>query len=252
MGCGVSISWTAAELKSPKRAQKKKEVLCVSKHIRSFLVIACLTSLTAAAAANTISIVSGNVPMGQRDPLITVRGAEVTIGSKTATAADEPLQQALVMTDPHSVWTQPPPGSRWISVEPYRYYSADDRRPGGYIYETSFELPETCLDPSISVTASADDAGAIYLNGHLLGTGLRYDMLLTFASENPEWFQAGSNVLQFQLQNLYWVPPIVGTNTGVTFSAEVTYTPVPEPSCLLMLGFGLGSYAGFRRLRRIR
>lgn len=215
----------------------KQQVLCS-------LTICLLLAALSMATADTITVVSGNAPIGERDPHVYVVGAPVTVGGISAPAADEPFQNALVK-ETYMDWTAPAPGSQWVGVAPY---SSQDCKPGGYHYTTYFNLPEPCFSPRIWIVVGSDDTGAVYLNGNLLGSGTRYYSLRVFAADDPTWFSPGSNQLQFHVYNHYWES--TGTPTGLTFSAEIEFEPIPEPSGIFTLVAGLGGLSLTIRRRK--
>lgn len=211
--------------------------------VKSLLVVAC-GLMAISACADTIDLRSGGgLAVNQRDPNVTVRGASVTVGTTTVPAADVALQQALVIR-PYSVWCAAPSGSQWIGVADG--FSNSPRY--GYIYTTQFILPQAYRDASISVTAAADDACAVYLNGHMIGTGGRLEALTTFSNSTASWFTTGTNTLEFYAHNGTFVSFNPG---GLTYSATINYTPVPEPSAVAGLLTGLAAISGSVLRRRV-
>jgi hypothetical protein len=219
----------------------------VSKFV-SLLVIVCFASVASVSAA-TLTLKTGNAPVGSLDPLFTVRGAECTISGLHANAAPAALQQATVIPKCSS-WNPPLTGSSWISIV---NGNQDNTPSGGYLFETSFYLPSVYGSPILSFTALSDDHLAAYLNGNLIGqtpaSESYYNFWRTtvFSTSNASFFQAGQNVLQMYVINdnlqTWTVSPM-----GLDYIGQVSY--VPEPSALLSLLFGasgLGLGAVIRR-----
>lgn len=198
----------------------------------------CFTSIIA--QATTINLKSGNAAPGQYDPSVTVRGANVTIAGVQYTAANQPLTQARVF-DPsvgmNWIWPGTVSNTGWVIPDPapgHPKYAVT----GGYIFETTFELPKAFMRPSIQMTCATDDDGEVYLNGHLLGTGTNYWQSQTFSSANASWFAHGTNKIEFRLYNDY-IGTGEATPCGVDFAATVNYTPLPEPGSLFALMGGI-------------
>ena len=186
-----------------------------------------LFCVLASASAETVVLKSGNAAIGQRDPLITVVGKEVVIGPGpfTAFAADQPLEQALVIAPLNAGWTSPPEGASWIGV------SSDPAcNRGGYEYKASFELPQGFDSASFTIAVTADDAFAVYLNDVLVGahTGPEFHTTLhDFSTSDPAAFRPGQNDLRILVINAVDIP--TKTPTGVTFLGTVSYAPDATP-----------------------
>ncbi len=205
--------------------------------VAAWLLLAAVSIST----ADTITLVSGNAPIGERDPCITVRGAAVTVGGVEFPAADVPLQQALVINK-YTLWADPVPGSQWIGVAD----GFQNSPPYGYIYQTSFDLPQLFSNPFMSITVAADDECDVYLNGDsLVGAGAHVEELTTFTISHG--FHSGANDLHFALQNNWFT---AFNPSGLTFSAQISYEVIPEPSGLFTLACGLGGLSLTIRRRR--
>lgn len=204
--------------------------------IAVFAAAICIV-LAASANADSIVLKSGNAPIGQLDPQITVRGADVVVnGVGRSSAPGIPMQQALVIS-PCYAWYPAPDGSNWIGCNWDTFGPA-----GGYIYQTSFVLPQGLSGPHMNILASSDNGGNIYLNGSLLSsigpngcTG--HNWRETYIIDDPSLFHSGTNTLEF------WVYNSEGP-TGLAFSAVVDYTPVPEPSSIFALLLGITGVGG--------
>ena len=183
-----------------------------------------LFCVLASASAETIVLKSGNAAIGERDPLITVVGKEVTIAGQEASAAVQPLEQALVVSALDATWATPAPGSCWVGVSQNAACNQ-----GGYEYSTPIDLPLFYADPSFEITVTADNYYAVYLNGVLVGqqaTAGLFTELFTHSITSDSAFRPGRNDLIIQVINRTDQPP---TPTGLTFSATVTYTPDTTP-----------------------
>ncbi len=217
----------------------------VSALVLLVVLLAFCTSVTV--VAETIVLRSGNAPVGQRDPLVTVRGSAVTVGGEQHPAAmGVPEQQALVVNRFY-MWVDAPVGSKWLSCAENTFGP-----PGGYIYQLSFTLPRNFATPRLSLQATSDNGGEVVFNGRLLTgnphTGTGHLWMEEYLYSNPTGFHAGENALEFHVINGSDSPPPTNP-TGIAFSATIDYTTLPEPSGLLALASGLGSL-GLRWRRR--
>jgi len=92
------------------------------------------------------------------------------------------------------------------------------------LYDTQFTIPAGSAAPSISVTFLADNWGAVYLNGNLIGSQPATDDAAhyggaptTVTSSNPAFFQTGQNTLEIRVTDF-------GGPNGVDYTASVQYT----------------------------
>jgi hypothetical protein len=206
----------------------------------------CASSVSAA----TLNLHSGNAPQGQTDPLITVRGAACTINGISVDAAPVASQQATVVQSPNSSWGDPPTGSRWIGVASG---SANSTPAGGYLFESSFDLPAFYSSPSMRISLLADNRYAVYLNGYFIDESRRGEYAYwsppgVYTPSDPSCFRQGTNALQIYVMNDY-NPDLNGPSPmGLAFSAQVSY--VPEPSSLIALLTGVGGLGGLMWKRR--
>jgi hypothetical protein len=212
---------------------KNAAVLCVI-----LLLLACIAN------AGTITMVSGNTSIGQRDPVVSIRGGDVSINSATYQMAAIDLQQALVISKNHDWATLP--GSNWVGVADGESGSPD----GGYYYQCPFQMPSIFTNASITLTMTCDNFGQVYLNGWLLGTVAQeppstFTRLFTFSSSDPAFFASGMNMLQFRVANAP-IGPDLTNPSGLIFKADISY--VPEPANMLGMFTGLTGIVGlFRR-----
>jgi len=206
---------------------------------RLILPAVCFTLLLATmisiASAETIVLKSGNAAYGQLDPLITVRGAEVTIAGSYAYAAAQPYQQALVVGRLDVSWCNPPAGSEWIGV------TTNWACPrGGYQYDMSFDMPAAFSNASLSLSITSDNFFAFYLNGNLIGAKAElgiFKSLYAYQSTDQSFWVPGANHIRIDAINRI---DDVDTPTGIAFLSQIEYSPVPEPSSILVLVCGMG------------
>lgn len=202
-------------------------------HVRSILVVTALLVSTTGAIAQTITLVSGNGPIGTRDPN-TIFSIDNGV---TFTNAFIPTPNGLYSSIP---------GANWIGVQ------ADGNGPSNTtnIYRTSFTLPVGFTGPSISISILADDQAVVFLNGHFVGAQSfpasppNYNNPPSvFSTANAAQFLTGANILEIRCFNQPGVQP---NPTGIDFSAVV----VPEPSAFILTGTGLvGLLLTYRRRR---
>jgi thrombospondin type 3 repeat protein len=172
------------------------------------LTAAILAAGAAPASADTITIVSGNGPVGGPDPAVQVVADpyDVTIEPRPATIVGACCD-----------WAAPVAGSGWIL--PYRsgpFFSFAT-------YRASFTLPAGALNPSISLTLLADNGAAVRLNdSEFAAQGCDpsnyFGPAQTYATSSG--FVTGSNTLTFDVSNSL---DCGGGPTGLDFVATVTY-----------------------------
>ena len=203
-------------------------------YVRSILVITALLISTAAANAQTITLVSGNGAIGARDPNTIFSIDNGVTFTNAFIPTPNPLYGSI-------------PGANWISVQ------ANGQGPDltTNIYRTSFTMPAGFTSPSLSIKILADDQAVVFLNGSFVGaqpfpaSPANYtNPPSVFNTANPAFFLPGLNVLEIRCFNQNDVPP---TNpTGVDFVATV----VPEPSVFVLTGCGLAGLFLTYRCRR--
>ena len=165
------------------------------------LAMATALALYSCASAETIALKSGNASVGQADPMITVRGAAVTVrGASYPAAPSVPSQQAVVV-NPFFMWLAAPAGSKWVSCVGNTFAP-----PGGYIYQVRFTLPENYASPMLSLQALSDNGGEVVLNGHGIPSNgpngyTGFSWRETYLYGDPVGFSAGENLLEFHVIN---------------------------------------------------
>lgn len=213
---------------------KNTAVLCVT-----LLILACIAN------AGTVTLISGNASIGQRDPGVSVAGSDVTVNNYIYQAAAIDSQQALIINKNHDWVTLA--GSNWIGVADGECGSPD----GGYYYQCPFQMPSIFTNVSITVTMTCDNFGQAYINGWLLGTVAQeppstFTKLFTFNSSDPAFFASGENMLQFRIANAS-IGPGLANPSGLIFKADISYAP--EPASILGVLTGLIGIVGLVRRR---
>lgn len=114
-----------------------------------------------------------------------------------------------------------------------------------YVYDTEFALPACVTGVSINGTMLADNAAAAYLNGNLIGAqssvnggganNFNQSPGTAFGHTGPSFFNMGTtNVLDFLVLDA------TTPETGLDFSATVTYTPCTATLKICKVaGFGI-------------
>ena len=162
----------------------------------------------APASADTITIVSGNGPVGGPDPAV-----QVIADSAASTIEPRPAHIIGVCCD----WAPPVAGSQWVTP------GGEGRGFSSSTYQTTFTLPVGAVNPSISVTVLADNAATVRLNGTVFAAqgceaSNYFGPAQTYSTSSG--FVAGSNTLTFAVSN----SGACGTGpTGLDFVATVTY-----------------------------
>jgi hypothetical protein len=178
--------------------------------------------------SNGVSLPDGTSP----DPHYTIiAGVDGSVASTTT-------------VDDASYWMAGSTTSAWI--EPSAEYPSTYSMPiGWWDYQTSFTLPADVTSVSITMDIAVDD----FVTGILLnGENVNAPTVRGFTDYTPVTFTSsamtdGTNTLTFQVLNG------VVSATGLRVDGITgTYTTVPEPSCLGLLGFAL---LLFRRRSRL-
>jgi hypothetical protein len=120
------------------------------------------------------------------------------------------------------------PGTNWVAMT-CDLLGADNTV---FTYRTSFILPDCFTNPSLGVQIHSDNAANIFLNGNLVGGQLDaedpanfQDPPEAFSTINAGFFQAGSNVLEFQVHNF-------GAQiTALDFLADICFAECVVDTC---------------------
>ena len=186
------------------------------------LVVVCTIGLmwTPNASAATISVVSGNGPIGAPDPNVTV----------TDSCAGTTTQATIVppYSDSGGYWIDPISGSQWDSV------NAGSHGCNG-TYQMTFTLPADAVSPSLTVTELADNSTNVSVNGNQPFITGNVPGQCVHAYDGPpamgttaSGLVPGINTLTFNVDNCY---PAAGVNpTGLDFVATVTYSAGAAPT----------------------
>jgi len=122
------------------------------------------------------------------------------------------------------------PGTKWISLEATgASLVCFGCGPQRTIYRTHFNLPATATNPGLTVNLFADNVGAVYVNGNLVGaqpTGSCPGSCPPSNFQNPPTVFTDNNAAHFQtgLNRLEFVVDDYGVVTGLNYLATVTYT----------------------------
>jgi hypothetical protein len=145
--------------------------------------------------------------------------------------------------NPHPWWLAPEASaaSQWLTPFSNAQLTLDPANPAGngiYTWTLEFDLdyPDFSSANLIGRWAS-DNNGAVFLNGHLLGTTPidSFAYWTTFSASTSQ-FVAGRNVLQFVITNL---AQDEGNPTGLRVEFTSSNVPEPESYALLLGGLGL-------------
>ena len=163
-------------------------------------VVAALTATPLPAFAGSLLLVSGNAPVGERDP-----HTEVSVDGGAT------YEQAYVVNPQGAYDTIP--GSEWIKA------SSD---PATVLYRRVFRIPTGATDASISACVHADNAATIRINGVKIGEQPQEETFENF--QNPaecyapseEVLTAGNNLLEIDV----WSG---GPPSGLDYSIKISW-----------------------------
>ena len=169
--------------------------------------------LEAAPGSTTITLITGNNPVGSLDPLITFSLVD-EFGGATFPSTD----QARIIS-PNGAWSGPISGTKYVNCA---FSDSDDCGENKTLrYRQSFTLPLGFTAPSLRIDVHADNDATVYLNGTQIGTGTDFTgPPATFYTTNGSLFQAGSNNLDVDLIDF-------GGAQGLDYNATVSYIPLP-------------------------
>jgi len=113
------------------------------------------------------------------------------------------------------------PGTQWVAMNCDRT-GPDDTH---FTYRTTFTLPASFSSPTLSIQVHCDNAAAIYLNGNLVGAQPDAEIPENFQNppevfmtSNAAFFQAGPNVLSFDVHNFF------AGITALDFKADICFS----------------------------
>jgi Beta-galactosidase jelly roll domain len=151
----------------------------------------------------TITLVSGNGPIGGRDP-----------ENRVSEDGGVTFHDAFILA-PDPAYAPPIPGSQWISSRPVFV------GPELILYRRTFTLPATFTNPTFTIEVHADNVATIFLNGTQIGQQPFQDIPDNFQGP-PETFTAppgvihpGTNILAIDVFNF-------GILTGLDYRATIT------------------------------
>ncbi|MFY9607538.1 MAG: hypothetical protein WAU45_02845 [Blastocatellia bacterium] len=154
-----------------------------------------------AEAGGTVVAKSGNGAIGTTDPLVLFS----TDGGMNFT------QQAfIVMGEPPGPFAYDTiPGTEYVAIAADRSAPSTPFVPGTSIpqfFQTTFQVPQDCDGPTLTVAVNADNVGTVFLNGVQIGTQADVEDVANFqnppdlfTSAGP--FLAGVNTLTFRVGN---------------------------------------------------
>jgi alpha-tubulin suppressor-like RCC1 family protein len=165
----------------------------------------------AAAVAPTITLVSGNGPIGGRDPENLVRDG------------DDPVHPAYILeADP--AYAPPIPGSQWIGAQPGFLRSS-----AVIEYHRTFTLPAEVSERStFTLQLHADNVATVYLNGTQIGQLPFEDTPPNYAGP-PETFTAPARLLRNGDNTLVIEVFDFGVISGLDYKATIL---IQEPEAL--------------------
>jgi hypothetical protein len=167
----------------------------------------------AQAGTETITLVSGNGPIGGGDPQ-----------NRVSEDGGETFHDAFVI-EHFLLWAPPLPGSEWITAQPDFAFEAP---PITMLFRRTFTLPAGLRNPSFTIEIYADNVATVFLNGTQIGQqsleGIP-ENLQNF-QEPPDSFTAspgilhsGTNTLAIEVVN---TPGAPANPTGLDYRATIT------------------------------
>lgn len=165
--------------------------------------------ITQAQTTATITLVSGNGPIGSLDA-----------ANQFTADGGVTWQQAYVVAPISSYHVIP--GTQYISRSP----NLSGPLHAATRYRTTFALPGGFSEPALTVDVHADNVATLFLNGVQIGQqpfaeifANFQDPAESFATADPTLFLEGTNVLEFEIHN--FTGP-----TAFDYKATVSFNPV--------------------------
>jgi hypothetical protein len=169
-----------------------------------------------------------------------------------AISALGPAEVVATGQHPFPPWVPNPSNAQWIAPLP------NTSVPNGiYDYTTHFTLNSANLASVVisGLLTSDDQVQDVLLNGHSLGITTPTGPTIPtagFTSLHPfsisgsisPFFIEGNNTLVFHTANLF------GSVTGLLVQQTGSYSLIPEPTSMALLGIGLSGLLTFRRFRK--
>ncbi|MDO8648217.1 MAG: calcium-binding protein [Candidatus Peregrinibacteria bacterium] len=174
-----------------------------------------------AQAITTLTLVSGNGPIGGLDPITEFSINGTTWTPATIVPACCQLGQSIVNYDVI-------PGTQLIA----RNNSGTTPTTPTTLYRVSFQLPPSFLVPVLKITMHADNMGTVFLNGNLVGaqpgnpnpvSANFKDPPSIFVDAVSAHFQPGQNEIRFNVLNF-------GGPSILDYEAQITYVASPPPA----------------------
>jgi Beta-galactosidase jelly roll domain len=159
----------------------------------------------AQAGTQTITLVSGNGPIGGRDP-----------ENRVSEDGGVTFQDAFILA-PDPAYAPPVSGSQWISGQP------GFLGPGStsILYRRTFTLPPGITNSTFTIEVHADNVATIFLNGTQIGQQPFEDIPENFQGP-PDTFTAPSGVLHSGTNTLAIDVFNFGFITGLDYKATIT------------------------------
>jgi len=166
-------------------------------------------ALASAQTTQTITLISGNGPIGSRDPAnqFTLNGG---VTWQDAYIIDTYSYYAII------------PGTQFINRNP-DFFGPEH---AATWYRSHFVLPSGFSSPSLTVLVHADNVATIFLNGVQIGQQPFVETFLnfinppeSFTATDQSLFQAGVNILEFDIFNFCCI-------TAFDYKATVSFTSV--------------------------
>ena len=193
----------------------------------AYRLLVLTSGLAATMAAAPIAISNtGTTAPGTVDPNWTITSPAGSAGSAFVTVEDG---------FPIGPWVANSALSRWIQPDSA---TAENQAATTFVYRTSFSLAGLVVSSAeLNFRASADNQiTAVRLNGNSVGFSFLNLAAFsgTFQVTTDAWFNAGNNVLEFDVLNFDIGPNPSGLRVEITGTADAIPGVVPEPATFLL------------------